>query len=87
MTSDKKFMVWGGQKVQAHLQGFISCIWIFVLFFLAIRFYKQAVRLVPYIDSIVEDFRSSYLASGRLVNTFSIVTCLTEFEMMPHVWL
>ncbi|XP_066023202.1 F-box only protein 9-like [Pocillopora verrucosa] len=31
----------------------------------AIRFYKQAVRLVPYIDSIVEDFRSSYLASAR----------------------
>ena len=26
MTSDKKFMVWGSQKVQAHLQGFISCI-------------------------------------------------------------
>ena len=76
--------LWSG-AVKKCRQGFILCICIFVFFFLAIYFYRQAVQLVPDIEVRIKDFTSYNLASGRFLDTFSIVTHLTDFHMMQFL--
>ena len=76
--------LWPG-AVKKCRQGFISCIWIFALFFLAIYFYRQAVQLVPDIEFRIKDFTSYNLVSGRFLDTFSIVMHLTEFQIVQFL--
>ena len=82
-TSDRKFMVWGSQKVQARFYFMYLNFCFF--FLLAIYFYRQAVQLVPDIEFRIKDFTSYNLASGRFLDTFSIVTHLTDFQMMQFL--